>query len=76
MDKKTAAEMFLWMNPLLALVNYVSFVLVIYFSVAAYREREWVDAATAVIYILFLRYCVVALLRWRARKKLESIPSE
>ena len=76
MDKETATEMMLQVSPLLALVNYASFLLIIYFIVDAYREGDWADGATAFVYILFFRYCLVALLRWRARKKLESISNE
>jgi hypothetical protein len=76
MDKESATEMMLRMSPVLALVNYASILLIIYFLVVAYREGDWADGATAFVYILFARFGLVALLRWRARKKLESISNE
>jgi hypothetical protein len=64
------------MSPLLALVNYASLLAVVYFLAVAYRAGDWADGATALACIVFVRYGLVALLRWGARRKLESQSNE
>ena len=70
MDKETATEILLRLSPILAIVNYGSFFLILYLLISSYRAGYVGEGIVFCVGVFVIRRVLVAILRAQARKKL------
>lgn len=69
MDKNKVTEIILWISPLMAIVNYASLIAILITLGTSYTSDAIGDGVVGCFRILVVRYGIVSILRWQARRR-------